>query len=968
MTTVSDFLSPIENYRYDPARLFQHAVDVLQQVTAGGVTLVDASNPFVYSLENTAFHAAAFMSELDTNTRRQFPVVAQTRDDLYLHMSDKDYIDAFATPATAKIKVLIPLTVLEQAMVYDSVTGNKIITLARNTVFTVANTPFSLQYPVTIKMLSHGGLQMLYETNQVSPLLALQSNLVDFVEFKDNRGVDWVQFELDATQFSISTTYNDVSASAGYVTECSLSDQYYYTRVWMQSNGAWVEIKTTHTAKVFDSATPTALLSVLADKVRVTIAPVYINTGQIRGKIRIDVYSTKGRITMPLKNYPLGEWSARWLNIDSNDDTVYTAAMSTVTDVIFFSTSLVDGGSNMLSFGELKQRVIRNALGDQFVPITNAQLQATVDSLGFSITKNVDTVTNRIFSATRGMPDPTQADILTAANASISTVTSALKDAANAYGAFNNGDQVTLSSKVVYLTQNGITKPLSQSDMASLKALSVSQLCRTVSAAQYSYSPFTYVLDTSSNLFSLRPYYLDKPEVTLRNFVYENETTGLQAALSSACTVLKTDTGFDIFVQTQSSQAYQDLPDDQCWAQLSFQSINQVSKAYLNGTLYNKVGSERIFKFSLESNFKIDANHRLSLTNLINENNGLDVVADLLQSFNVVFATTAAMPNGYVPSTIDVGSIPAAVGLTVVPISHQKLTVRFGYSLSSLWSQARSLVSTAPFEVYASDVYATYQSDVYQIDPATGTYFSVNAQGQLVYHILHRKGDPMLTAEGRPILAFQKGQVKLDAQGQPIPSSIGGRYMIRVFDIFTLNACYYFATSSVIQTYLSDLINTVLNWITTTVPTFQDSLLDETMIYYKPVSSQGLTTVVSPSNQSITLSTEQSLLVKFYVSKKVYSDSNLTGQIRSSAIKLIDTYLKNTVITVSELQTQLTNAFGQDIISVEVSGLGGTNNYSTLTVTDEAAHLALKKKLTPLADGTLTVEEDISISFIQHGV
>jgi hypothetical protein len=968
MTTVADFLLPIEDYRYDPARLFQHAQDVLLSIQNGAVDLVDASNPFVYSLENAAFHAAAFMSELDTNTRRQFPVAAQTREDLYLHMSDKDYIGAFATPATAKMTVLIPYTVLTNAMVLDSATGNYLLTIPRNTVFSVASTQFSLQYPVTIKLLSHGGLQMVYETNILSPLQTLSSNLVDFIQFTDVNTIEWVQFDLEVTQFFINTYYQDVSASAGYVTDVPLNDQFYYARVWKQVNGAWVEIRTTHAPKVLDPATPTAIMSVLANKVRVTIPPVYINTGLISGKIRIDVYNTKGRITMPLKNYQISEYSARWYNVDTTQDTVYTAAMTTVTDILFFSTSMVDGGTNMLSFGELKQRVIKNALGDQIVPITNAQLQASVDTLGFTIGKGVDTVTNRIFSAVRGMPSPTQSDVLTAANASITTLTSSLQAAAGAYGAYDNGEQVTLSSKTLYVTDNGVTRCLTQSEVQALKALSISQLCKTVSAKGYAYSPFTYVLDTASQTFSLRPYYLDSPKATLRNFVAENETTGLQVALSSNCTVKKTDAGFEIYLQTQSSADYQGADDATVFAQLAFQSVNKVNKAYINGEIYSKSGKERIFKFLLASNFKINADHRIAFTNLVNENNGLDVVADLTQSFDVVFSTTIPMPIGYVPSTIELGDVPAAGGLIPTPISHQRVTIEFGTSLGSLWSQARSVVSSAPFEVYPSDVYATYTSDVYDIDPVTGTYFSVNAQGQLVYNIRHRQGDPILTAEGAPIVAFQKGQVKLDAQGNPIPSTTGGRYMIRVMDLFMMNACYYFATSSVIKSYLETLNNTVINWITQTVPTFQDSLLDETMIYYRPLSSKGSVSVLNSNNQTGTITSEQSLQVKFYVSAKVYNDADLTAQIRTSSIKLIDQYLNKTVLSTSELQTTLTNNFGQDVISVEVAGFGGANNYPTLTVLDEQSKLSIKKKLVALADGTLTVEEDIAITFTAHGV
>lgn len=966
--SISDILSGIETYRYHPQRLMELSLNTLENITGGTIDLVDASNPFVFALENAVTHAAAFMAELDVNDRRQYPIAAQTRDDLYLHMSDKDYVSAFATPSTAQITIWAPLPAIEAAMVADPITGGKKITIPRNTAFTVASTTFSLQYPVEVSLLPHGGWQVRYNTDQLSPLYTLPSNLIDHVIMTNVDQVKWLQFSVDVHQFDIVSEYNDVSASAGFVTDVAISDQFYYARVWKQFANTWVELQTTYNPKVFDINTPTAYIQLLDGKVRATIPPIYANNGSVYGRVRVDVYQTKGKITLPLKNHSPLDYSARWINVDTSQDTVYTAAMGSLTDIVMFSTTMVDGGTNMLSFAELKSRVIRNALGDQFVPITNAQLQATVENLGFSISTYVDTLTNRIFLATKPMPDPTVSEIYTPASAAMSTVSVALKDAALYFGAIDNGDQVTLSSSALYTTSAGITKPVLSSDAASLMLLPKAQLCRQITNGNYSFSPFTYVLDAQSPTFELRAYYLDSPRVSARSFVQENETTGYQVALSNQCTVVKTSTGYRLFVQTQSSDATKALPDDELFAQLSFQSVNQVSRAYLNGVLYSHVGDERVYSFQLDSRFKIDANHRLTVTNFTNENNGLDVVIDLTQTFDVVFATTAAMPVGYTSSSINLGPIPEAIGFTITPISQQRLTVVFGSHLKNLWSQARSVVSTVPYDVYTADEYMTYAADVYQQDGATGTFWSVDAQGHLVVpSLLHRKGDPVLNTSGQPVVAHYKGEVKLDANGNPIMSPLASRYMIRMCDMFLLNACYYFATDSLIRTYLQNLQDTVVSWINDEMTTFQDALLDQTKIYYKPLTSKGVVQVTDHTNNVATVETEQVITVKFYMPKKAYLDTDLTKQMRSTTIKVVSDYLKNRTCSISQLQTLLTDQFVQDIVAVEVSGLGGSINSPTLTLVDPATQLSLKKKLSMLADGSLTVEEDITIIFNQHG-
>jgi len=966
--SIADVLGALEPYRYHPQQLFQQSLNVLEEVTNGTIDVIDPSNPFVYLLENASTHAALFMAELDVNDRRQYPIAAQTRDDLYLHMADADYVDAFATPSAAQITVWIPLPALEAAMVADPTTQGKKITMARNTVFTVAGTDFSLQYPVEIKLLPHGGLQVLYNADQVSPLLSLPTNLIDHTVMTNVDGVKWLQFTVDVQQFNIVTEYNDVSTSAGFVTDVPLTDQFYYARVWAQAGGAWTELKTTYSPKVFDLNMPTALITLQEGKVRATIPPIYANNGSVYGRIRVDVYQTKGRLTLPLKNRNPIDYSAVWKNVDMTQDSVYTAAMGSLTDIVMFSTTMVDGGTDMLSFEQLKSRVIRNALGDQFVPITNAQLQATVENLGFSISTYVDTITNRIFIATRSMPDPSVSEIYTPASAGILSVMTSIKDAALCYGAYNNGDQITLSSNVLYVTTAGVTKPMLASDVQSLKLLPKSLLCRQISAGDYSYSPFTYVLDAQGSTFELRPYYLDAPAVLARNFVQENETTGLQVALSNQCTVEKTATGYKLYVQTQSSDATKQLLDQDLFAQLSFQSVNQLSRAYLNGVLYSHVGDERVYVFNLQSNFKIDPNHRLAITNLINENNGLDVVVDLTQTFDVVFATTQPMPAGYASAGIDLGDVPDAAGSTITPISHQRMTVQFGSFLKNLWSQARSLVSTVPYETYATDVMLTYENDVIGVDPASGTAWSVDAQGQLVVPtILHHKGDLQLTPEGNPIVAHYAGDTKMDANGQPVLSAHAQRYMIRMCDIFTLNACYYFATDSLMLSYLKGLRDTVVQWINTSMTSFQGSLLDQTKIYFKPLANKGTVQITDHTNSPATIVTEQVITVKFYLPKKAYINTSLTAQMHATTIQVVSNYLKSRTCSISQLQTLLTDQFSQDIVAVEVSGLGGSIDSPTLTMVDAASQLSLKKKLVVLPDGNLTVEEDIVIIFNQHG-
>jgi hypothetical protein len=970
---ITDYLASLDTYKFNPAAIQRAGLDVLQKVYDGNINIVDATNPFVFCLENTATNTAAFMIQNEATTRRLYSASAVNMDDLYLHMSDKDHIGQFATPSKATFKILLNKSELLSRMILDINTGIKKIRIPRNTVFYASDIPFSLQYPVDIRQPAHGGLQASYMVDVVSPLKTLTTNTIDVVELRNSDGTAFIQIEVEVDQFFVEQRTNDVSAASGFTTDIPLTDSFYHLRCYVQNaDRTYTEIGVTHTSQVYDPFTVTAVAKVLEKTVQVTIPSVYTTTGQITGKLRLDVYQTKGVLTTSLSTYKAEDFKADWLNLDENDDDQYTTVISNFRSIVVYSTTDVNGGTAATTFLDLKNRVIRNTTGALNVPITNVQLEDELTKEGYEITKNIDTITNRIYLASRALPNPTDKTILTPAAAAISRIQLTLKEGENIYGARDNGKRITLTSKTLYQNKNGVTRPLTTAEFNSLNNLPVLQKCVDVTAGNYYYSPFTYVLDATLATFDVRSYFIDNPFINTKSFVSENATTGYQVSIDSSYNVSKDDSGYVINIVTKSSDNFKSLDDANVHVRLAFRPSNQTQKVYLTGVLKGKTSAnERLYSFSLNTYYDIDLDDKIAFANINGAESAIAVKGPLINDYDIYFCTTADVPSTWVYSPLDDEIMAFGLLDGTHAISNERLNVVFGYRLKDMWSLSRSNITSLPYQVYATDIPAYYKADVYEVDPLTGAAFTIDSQGNLIYNILHRRGDPVLSMNGEPVYEHRVGEVIYDDNGDPLIVPGYERDLLRLIDVLTIEAPYYFAIPedfSSATNYRSTIAKTLNQWITQDIPSFNQRLLDKTEIYFYPKVSTGDIEVLTSDNEVTTIAASQSFTIKLLVSPTVYDDTTLLSALRSTTTKTIDIALQQKTVSISAIESNLLQAYGADVISVEVTGLGGVNAHSTFTITGNSNRCSIRKRLSALPDNSLTVEEDVTIEFIKHGI
>ena len=977
-TPIGTILGNLNVYKNNPSGIQRTILAYLEQVTNGTATAVDPSNPFVYLLEASSVSTASFIVADETNTRQLYPALAQTQDDLYRHMSDTDYIGRFSTPSTTTFDIYINQAELISKMVIDPTTNLPTATIPRNTVFNVANVNFSMSYPINIQLMSYGGLQITYDTTITSPLQTLNSNAVNWTYRTPVGGNDpWIQLTVPVQQFTISSTQSALTTASVYSEVLPLTANYYYTRVYYMGGTAttWTEIATTHTQQVYDIATPTALLQVIdGQSVTVTIPQIYITTGTISGTLRVDVYQTQGPMTLIMENYQLGAFTAQWLAIDVNDQTPAASVFNTLQNMAIFSTDVVVGGTDPISFTQLREQVITNSVGPVNIPITNVQIANALADNGYQIVSDIDIVTNRVFLATRTLPDPVlvapDADgvvLLTAAATSVETLIMSATALSAHPSVLSNGNRITISPSMIYQMVNGIVTPVNETDLVALKAMSTSSIASAVNSNSFIYTPFHYVLDMSTNTFNVRPYYLNSPDAVAVTFVNNNNTSGIQVN-SSTYSLAVIPGGYQLSIVVTSNAAWKAIPDNQVQAILAYTPPSETNVAYLLGTLAaTNTSGERIFQFNIYTNYDLDSSDNLYLTSFSMFNTIPKIFGTpLFNAFSIFYTSNETKPTGWLTSIMD-ASIPTYLVPTgTFAITEELITLQFGTALPTLWARARTSVSQTPFQTYPADVPLIYTQDVYAIDSKTGGTVSF-VNGVPTFTKIHSAGDPVLNpTTGLPTYAHRAGDVMMDNNGIAIPTAPAD--LIRQIDMFFIDAAYYFATDAAAVNYRTTILDTVVGWLTNDLETLSNNLLEQTNLYFYPQTTMGLIDVMIEDGVTTSIEARQNFTLNLYVNDAVYNDSSLQATITQTTITTLDNLITNSQVTISNITTALGAIYGNDVIGFNITGLGGSADLSALTVINNSQQLSLAKNLVALPDGSLVVQDAVTVNYIRHVV
>lgn len=977
-----DELSKISN---NPARAISLIFNNIESaIDAGGGTLNASGHPFAYMVDLVVGTQYGLISRLGDTEARNYEVHARNISDLSMNMSDEDWYGVFAEPSGTGIRFIISEESLDRyAIRYDNVDGNlnnsyRKLVIPGDTQVIIADTPFLLENPVEIRVMDHGGYQVVYDSDRQSRLNPLSTNTPD-TDFLNIDGRQYLSVHLPIRQIRIKEFPNrPINPTSGFREPIQFDDSLYAVRAFITPDGSNVrnEMAVVFNNAIFDPSQPTLTIDLKDTGVfEASIPSVYVQNGLAIGRLTILVYTTKGKYYRDLTTLKTQYHQAEYYNYNNDKGKLnqYEAPFRSINDVMIDSLDPITGGRDAMSFEELKNIQIYGHRR-RLIPVSNSDISQFMLDNGYSSVKAIDMVTSRLYRVTKDLPLQEdklfQDDTISRFNSSIGThvgsLLTSLEELIGTGWGIDNGKRVTLLQRSVFDISQQTPFLINKADFNTLMASSNQNKIDVLGKKTMCYNPFAYVIDTTQSRSSCRIYRLSSPSIKYQTFRYENVNLGIQVGIG-AINVTASSDGYAIEIRTQSDDSYKSISDSLLGLQLSFTPGSSASPATMKAQLMGKTAEgERIFRFNMPSRFDVDEFDQIDLGGFKQFGRPQDqTYIDLTTVANFIF--TYGGEGHSLLSSSDMKIDQTLFTTTNIAMIETDYVLEFGRPLKSMYSRIRPMVGLAQYEKYLIDIPAIYEETIYK-------YITVDVGGKPMEQleigvdgkpiILHRRGEQMLTPAGEPIYKFLKGQTVYDQDGNPV--LLEPRKMLYYFDFVGFDFNYMVSQDEYDTSYMNRIDDFFVDEVIAQLDKYNQITLDETKLVFKPRSTMGFTRCIINEAVERMLKTDLSFGVSYSLTKEGLRNQNLKDNLGISTHRIINEVLRKDTVSISDIITKLTATAGSDVIDIRVTALAGGSSIEIITNVDNTNGFSVRKVIDQTADRYLTIKEDIDIQFKRH--
>lgn len=970
-----DIQSTLHDMIHDPSRVMDYTLELMEEALEDqNGKIMDPSQPLPFLVENDVLLANAAVQSFEAVLMKQYPIMAQTDEDLFIHMSDIDLEGMYATPGEAYFTILLSRSeVVSQAVQIDDSRSYK-ITIPKHTSILVNDIAFTMQYPINIVVRPHGGIDINYDVSDVSPLQTIVGNKVEWEEF-DNLSNQiggsfnqYLKIDIPVKQMKLSSYSSATSSTAIFKETYPFEDQFVKVRAYRKRpDGTFEEIRTTHSEHTYDPTVLTLQVNVIGQTVKVELPYVYQSTGLGPSSLRIDIYTTKGERYLDMSSLPSGQFAVKFADLDNTDNNRYSSALGKIDSFAMVSQGALDGGKNAPTFEQRRARVLRNTTGTINTPISHNQLEDTLTGLGFDVVLNTDDVIGRTYQVSRMMGENRYGLTTSPIDSAVMTARSTIEDLVLLDTVVDNISQVTITPDTLYKDVAGSLIIVPDEERIELGNLKGDVLANALTTNNYLYTPLHYVVDIQEERVDVRPYFLSRPRLGVSSFYAINETMDLQVASSNSFFVEYTPTGYRVVCKTKSNDPYKELDNEDLNVQLAFKPDVENELVYVNGTLLSiDSENERTFEFRIDTDWILRDNHQLTTKNFtlrVDETQFHDT--PLKGEFFLIWSVNDYYVDNLSPSEVDEMLGRHLLDPSAVGIYAEKFEIDIGAELTGLWRRSRPIAGTMSFKTYTYDLQMTYPSNIYEYDAEGKIVIITNDEGKRELKMLHKKGDPVFNEQGEPEYVFRKGEVMMDEFNMPIPDN--PREVTYWWDMILFDAKYRYATRPLDMEYERTYAQDLVKWVNVDLKQIEEVALERTEFNFHPRNSLKYIQVLADDGEVTNIYSAQRLVVDVYMDSAAFRDAELREVMTNSISRAIKENLNKTVFSNKQTMDDIGKLLGESAVTVSLSGIGGAN-FKVVTLLDKTTRLCMAKVLSVESDGSLSIKDDLQVNFKRHAM
>lgn len=726
----------------------------LQDRTNGTVSIADPNNGFCTLSEFSSSMHAQFIRQENKRFNALYPKRAQSAEDLFPFLSDYDYVALTAAPCEVPFQVLFnKQDILDNAVPYDD-TYN-VLQINKESIATVAGIPFTLYYPILIKVNKVTNIiTVQYDINTPDKLKTMSTNTPQMVTERTINGITYLVIVFEMYQFVRTVNVETVDGTTGFNNTYAYDDKFYAAKVesWSDSQQAWVELDYSLSQQVYDTNTPTALLSFdnSVHQLSIRIPQIYFTSGLVSSRVRTTILSTKGNIDVTVSETDMANVTMDFMANTSS----YSAPLARQKNGIVstYNTTRIEGGADPIDFATFRKQVVDQTIYDQ-VPISNLQIDAAVSKYGFKLTKHLDNLTDsRIFYAGATLSNPNDNTLIpVVASKVIFTEPYSCSTILD-----QSDDTVTVLPTTLfkYDRKSDTSKPVTDAELAALVAMTPTDYVNALNTDIYTRQPYHVWLNKSAQYPEAKAYNLLQPSMTALMLQRENNHSPVMLNVVSVQIDHQNDGtgGYKFYIYTERSSSLSESQITNCKLILQVNTRNGAMLTFEAAYQSTTTDNYDIYTFTLPTTYRLSSDGYIQITQEQYDGTTITTDVSLNSEWDIRALISRSLASNVADDALLNDNVPSTYLTDYLVVSHQHMTISLGTDLTNLiFNQVTTAWGSITYQTYDTDIPYQYQEDIYMTDrngyllTRNVTDSSGNTTTQMIK--LFSKGDDVLSGQ-----------------------------------------------------------------------------------------------------------------------------------------------------------------------------------------------------------------------------